>query len=278
MEFVEQALSDVISALGPLRVDWQDDTARRVMEKFESFPIKPSYDKQDLRALLEENFDDAMLICRLFLCLSKDAFTTEIGALTGSGKGGLKGFREDPEAFVSALIELGVADSMALEVNRQHTWSDRVVDRLRTMRGSAISGQKRGRGLEDLTQAVVKVVFDDQFEMRCTFSGVRGRTAKCDFAIPGKNAPRVVIEAKGYGATGSKMSDIIGDIDAIKNAKRPDTSFLFITDGLSWQQRKSDLQKIVDRQNNGEITRIYTTSMFGQLEADLRTLKHEYGL
>ena len=54
--------------------------------------------------------------------------------------------------------------------------------------------------------------------------------------------------------------------------------FLFITDGLSWQQRKSDLQKIVDRQNNGEITRIYTTSMFGQLEADLRTLKHEYGL
>lgn len=91
-------------------------------------------------------------------------------------------------------------------------------------------------------------------------------------------AGRIVIEAKGYNATGSKMTDIIGDSDAIKNAKRPNTAFLFVTDGLIWKRRLSDLKKIVERQNHGEITRIYTTSMFPQLEQDLIRFKQEYGI
>lgn len=42
----------------------------------------------------------------------------------------------------------------------------------------------------------------------------------------------------GFGATGSKMSDVIGDVRAIIAAKRADTSFLFFTDGLTWKQRQ----------------------------------------
>jgi len=57
-----------------------------------------------------------------------------------------------------------------------------------------------------------------------------------------------LIEAKGYGATGSKMTDIIGDIEKIIAAKRPDTAFLFFTDGMTWKERKSDLRKIVEYQ------------------------------
>ena len=38
---------------------------------------------------------------------------------------------------------------------------------------------------------------------------------------------------KGYAATGSKMSDIIGDLDAIIGAKRHDTALLFVTDGTT---------------------------------------------
>ena len=56
---------------------------------------------------------------------------------------------------------------------------------------------------------------------------------------------RILVEAKGYGATGSKMTDIIGDLDAVIRVKRHDTTFIFVTDGLTWNQRKSDLQKIV---------------------------------
>jgi len=74
------------------------------------------------------------------------------------------------------------------------------------------------------------------------------------------------------------MTDIIGDISIIAAAKRPDTAFLFFTDGITWKQRKSDLRKIVEFQNNGDITRIYTFAMADQFEKDLRQLKAEYGL
>jgi hypothetical protein len=116
------------------------------------------------------------------------------------------------------------------------------------------------------------------FQVRCTFTGPRGQEAKCDFAIPSKGAARILIEAKGYGATGSKMTDVLGDIQAIVEAKRSDTALLFFTDGITWKQRKSDLRKIVELQNSGDITRIYTYAMVGQFEADLWQLKAEYKL
>lgn len=87
-------------------------------------------------------------------------------------------------------------------------------------------------------------MFGKKFQVRCSFVGPRGHEAKCDLAIPTKNAARILIESKGYGATGSKMTDILGDIRTIIAAKRPDTAFLFFTDGLTWKQRKSDLRKI----------------------------------
>ena len=59
---------------------------------------------------------------------------------------------------------------------------------------------------------------------------------------------------------------------------RTDTALLFFTDGLTWKQRKSDLRKIVDLQNNGDITRIYTSAMADRFEADLWQLKREDGL
>jgi len=114
--------------------------------------------------------------------------------------------------------------------------------------------------------------------VRCTFRGPRGTTAKCDFAIPSKTAARILIESKGYAATGSKMTDILGDIHTIISAKRADTALLFFTDGLTWKERQSDLRKLVDLQNNGDIMRIYTYAMADQFEKDLRQLKSEGGL
>ena len=105
------------------------------------------------------------------------------------------------------------------------------------------------------------------------FTGADGKTAKCDVAIPNRSRPSIVIEVKGYGATGSKMSDIIGDLDAIILAKRHGTKLFFVTDGTTWKQRLSDLKKIVKRQNEGKIDRIYTTLMREQLLEDLRSIK-----
>lgn len=74
------------------------------------------------------------------------------------------------------------------------------------------------------------------------------------------------------------MTDVIGDIEKIIEAKRGDTAFLFFTDGLTWNQRKSDLRKIIGYQNAGDIIRVYTSAMADQFKADLIQLKSEYGL
>ncbi len=278
MKRIDQKLEEVISSLSPLNVDWLDNIASNVIKKLAALPKKNAYGRDDIKVLLDDEFSEGILCVRLFLGLSKDSMEAELKRLLPKGGSGLKRFRAEPEIYIDALEELGLSTAMAAAVNTTPIWSDVLVERLRSGRGSAISGQKRGRGLEDFTEAFVKDVFGNSYEVRCTFTGSDGKTAKCDFAIPGRDRPLIVIESKGYAATGSKMSDIIGDLDAIIEAKRHDTSLLFVTDGITWNARRSDLKKIIDRQNRGEIARLYTSKMGEQLREDLLTLKADYGL
>ena len=278
MEPVRQKIEEILASLSPLRVEWQDSTAERVIDKLKSFPIKKQYTPPDVSALLDANFGDGILISRLFLGLSKDAFEAELRASLGTGGTGVTRFNQEPEKFLAALIQIGLLEAMNGEVNREVSWSDVLVERLRSGRGSAISGQKRGRYVEDLVEQIVRRVFGGSYDARCNFLGSRDKSAKCDFAIPSKEAPRIIIEAKGYGATGSKMTDIVGDIEKIISAKRHDMAFLFFTDGMTWRQRTSDLNKIVDYQNNGEILRIYTAKLAQNLESDLQVLRKEFGI
>jgi hypothetical protein len=179
---------------------------------------------------------------------------------------------------LTALEQLELPAAMAAAVNFKPAWSDILIERLRSGRGKAIKGQKRGRGLEDFTEAVVRQVFGSQYESRCQFTGRATKTEKCDFAIPDRHRPLILIESKGYGATGSKMTDVVGDANKIIEAKRPDTPFILVTDGITWMRRMSGLRKLIKLQNEGSITRIYTTKMTAQFEADLRQLKAEFGL
>ena len=278
MKVVAQNLDEILEALSPLKVEWQDDTARRVIARLEKMPRRKVYAVEDIKRILDLDFGDGLLISRLFLALSKDEFTAALKKTLGGKGSGVTRYRVNESEFIDGLVNLGLLEAMALNVNRRPKWSDVLVERLRSGRGSAITGQKRGRGVEDFAEALVAAVFAKDYGKRCTFSGRHGKTAKCDFAIPSKTNPQIVIEAKGYGATGSKMTDVIGDIEKIIEAKRADTAFLFFTDGLTWNQRKSDLRKIVEYQNVGDISRIYTSAMADQFKADLKQLKSEFGL
>lgn len=278
MKAEAQTTEVLLSLLSRLEVDWQDETSIRVIEYLTSFPIKTKYSTNDLKELLSQDFVTGVLISRLFLGLSKDGYEAAMLSILGKGKAGVKFFKKDPDTYVAALLQLGLLDSITSEVHRKLSWSDVLIERLRSGRGSAVSGQKRGRFVEDFVEEIVRKVFADNYSSRCNFEGQRGQIAKCDFAIPNKDNPSIVIEAKGYDATGSKMTDVIGDIEKIIFAKRSDTAFILFTDGKSWMQRRSDFNKIVDYQNQGDITKIYTQRMASDLERDLRTLKREYGL
>lgn len=280
MKPIKQQLEVITESLTAMDAAWQDDTALRIIERLKAIPTKEAFSADDVRALLQDHFDDALTVCRLFLDLSKDQFQTQLDSVLGSGGSGVKRFKANEDAYIAALASLGLLDRMMEVVNTPLRWSDLLVERLKGGRGRAISGQRRGRSLEDFVETQVAAVFGEgKYVPRCSFVGKDGiSTAKCDFAIPTKEAPSIVIEAKGYGATGSKQTDVLGDLGTIVNVKRNDTTLLFVTDGLTWRRRSNDLKKIVAMQNSGEITRIYTRTMADEMLADLHQLKAEYGL
>ena len=276
MKVIDQDLETLLASLSPLDVEWMDEVAGDTIAHLTALPRKAGYDRSDIEALFSDGFDKGLLCARLFLALSKDLMETTLRSELGPGGIGRKRYDADRDAFLATLERLGLLEKMAGIINYEPVWSDILVERLRSGRGSAISGQKRGRGLEDFVEGLVKEVFGEAgYKTRGTFVGEHGKTAKFDFAIPDRDRPRVLIEVKGYGATGSKMTDVIGDLDAIIEAMRRDTTLLFFTDGLTWKARTADLRKIVERQNQGKIARIYTTGMREQFLQDLNTLKSE---
>jgi hypothetical protein len=273
----DQRLDEILPLLTELEADWQDSTSTRVVERLRSFPQKESYARADLQELLDANFEDGKLVIRLFLGQSKDEFETALSAWLSGGTGA-KAYRAAPNEFLQALEDLGALRAMDELVNTPLIWSDLLIERLRAGRGRAIRGQVRGRSLEDFVEQILRDHFT-LWDSRCTFTGRDGRMlAKADFAIPSKQAPRIIVEAKGYAATGSKQTDVIGDLRAIIGAKRHDTILIFFTDGLTWRQRKSDLSKIIEMQNEGLVTKIYTRAMASQFSADLAVWKSEFVL
>lgn len=274
-----QRLDDLLAAVAPLETTWRDEHSDAVIALIESIPEKAHYDAADLRGLLERDFRASMTAIQLMLELSKDEFTVALRSTLPSGTG-VKRFREDYDTFVQALAKLGVLERLATLVHTPVTWRTILLERLKAGRGSAIKGQARGRGLEDFVELIVRGVFGpDQYNVRSRFVGARGTsTEKADFAIPSKVDARILIETKAYGATGSKQTDVLGDVGRIVEQKRHDTDFLLVTDSVTWRDRANDLRKLVEMQNQGLITRIYTRSMAAQLEEDLKELKRDHAL
>jgi hypothetical protein len=280
MQRYRQTVEDILAALSPIESSWMDEHSAAVIKAITNFPEKQSYNRDDMASLFDADFDAGLTTIRLFLGLSKDEFGITLKTVLGEGGSGISRFKKDREGFLQGLENLGVAKIITGFVNKPITWRDMLIERLKYGRGSAIKGQKRGRSLENFAETIVKLVFGEgRYHCRCRFNGSTGiSTEKADFAIPNKQDPRILIESKGYGATGSKQTDILGDIERIYSQKRSDTHLLLVTDGVTWGNRQSDLSKLVEWQNQGRITRIYTQKMAVELETDLRQLRSEHSL
>ena len=153
MQVITQTLVDILASLSPLAVEWQDEVAQRVIVRLKNFPIKADYKEADIHEILEGGpFEDGMLLIRLFLGLSKDQFSAAMRSALGGGGIGVNRFRADRGRFLAALASLGLFEAISAETGRRPHWSDTLVERLRSGRGSAISGQRRGRGVEDFSR------------------------------------------------------------------------------------------------------------------------------
>ncbi|MHC2021449.1 DpnII family type II restriction endonuclease, partial [Methylobacterium sp. CM6247] len=156
MRVIEQQVGEIIENLSPLDVEWMDDTAGKAIAKLAAIGVKSDYSRSDVEDLLANDFDEGLLCCRLFLALSKDTMEGRLRDALGAGGIGIKRFQSDRMAYLDALEGLGLLHDMASIINHKPVWSDILVERLRSGRGSAIQGQKRGRGLEDFAEQIVK--------------------------------------------------------------------------------------------------------------------------
>jgi hypothetical protein len=280
MQRHRQTKDELISKLGEVSTDWKDEFAQTFVDYLTDFNVGDSVTTNDLKSLLAINFDAGITLFRLVLEQSKDEFTETLKALfydneSGHGK---TAFKKDPDKYVSTLDNYGLLESLNRLMSRNYTWKEVVQERLKMGRGSAIKGQKRGKNLEDFVETLVRLVFD-KFEIRKSFIGANGlSTAKADFCIPSTEHPSIVIEVKAYGATGSKQSDVIGDVQKIIKEKRSDTYFFLVTDGVTWMARMRDFERLIEYQNLGDIYRIYTQQMRGELLSDLKQIKQELGI
>ena len=160
MEVVFQTLEEILDSLQPIEVDWKDETARNVIERLKEFPVKDHYTSDDIVGLLSQDFKEGKLIFRLFLGLSKDRFEGLLANALGEGGTGVKRYQADPEEFLAALDDLGLPQAMAAETNHVLHWTDTLVERLRSGRGSAISGTApRGVALRIFAESVVTKIF-----------------------------------------------------------------------------------------------------------------------
>lgn len=277
----KQSLEDLMASLSSLDTDWKDDFAHRVMNAYQYLSEGSDDRMVQLEKLFDTDFDVALTIVRLFLEKSKDEMINEWRERCADFDLNKSCYFKNKRSFLSQFDHFMLRKVIVDMSERTYTWQDILTERLKAGRGSAIKGQARGRNLEDFVETIVKRVFGSAYDARCSFVGRSGGgKEKADFAIPSKTNPQVLIEVKAYGATGSKQTDVLGDVTRILEEKRRDTLFLLVTDGITWKDRANDLRKLINIQNKdgGDIYRIYTKSMVTELESDLEQIKAEKGL
>jgi len=256
-----------------------DDIGQKVIETIPRI-IEQIGNRSLDRALVEELLQRepyALDVFRLFLDLSQDVLVNEFNAKGIEGNFGSLRKRCSRHAaeIAEVLVELGLLD--AIEAHRARKWSleDLLIERYKETRGRAIRAQKRGAALEEAVEEMLRELQKEigfRYEKGRNFIGHSGKEAKADFIIPSHQRPQIIIEVKAYEATGSKLTDVLGDVMKILEAKDPSIHFFLVTDGIGWYRRISDLKKLVDYHQSGQIDMIYTRKTLPRMKEKICNL------
>jgi hypothetical protein len=275
-----QTLDEVKNSLSIVETQWRDQFADDVISELAKIEQVDEFKIGHFKQMFDRNYDVALSIAQILMGKSKDEFRNllKTSVFKPDDRVGKTLYKKDPIYFLQTLNKLNLIKRINDQKGRSYTLKDILTERLKSGRGSAIKGQFRGKFLEDFVEDIIREIAQS-YDARCNFIGKDNHyVAKADFAIPNKDNPNIVIEVKAYGATGSKQTDSIGDVDKIIKHKRHDTYFIFVTDGITWMDRLSDLNKLVKYQNEGFIYKIYTQSMKEELKSDLIDMLNELRL
>jgi len=104
--------------------------------------------------------------------------------------------------------------------HRTYDFGDVLVARAGTRRAAADAGAT-GRRVEDEIESVA-LDLGLPYDTRTRFEGQGGQTAPCDLAIPAGGAEaKIVVAAKGFDSTGSKLTDAVREVEEMAAKRRP---------------------------------------------------------
>ena len=125
-----------------------------------------------------------------------------------------------------------------------------------------------GRHVEDEIETIAEDLGID-YQTRTRFTGRNGQTAPCDLVVPSGDDAQIVVAAKGFDSTGSKLTDAVREIQEMAEVRRPRQFVMAVIDGIGWKSRQSDLRKIHGLWESHQIDGMYTLASLDQFRDDL---------
>ena len=186
--------------------------------------------------------------------------------------------RRSPDEIVAMLDrEYDLLELVRVQRDKVYGFGDVLVARAGT-RGTAVGAGKTGQRVENEIEAVAAAL-DLPYQTRTRFVGRLGATAPCDLAIPGGGTEaKIVVAAKGFDSTGSKLTDAVREIEEMANVRLANQFTMAAVDGIGWKNRIADLRRIYDLCAAGHIDGLYALSSLDRFETDLSSAARRLGL
>lgn len=236
----------------------------------------PTVDLGTLEAWIQANPEDVPVL-GLVVGLSQEKLKNALRQHLGSSSW-TRLARENP-AGVAAMLdsEFLLVASLASQRFRKYTFGELLVARAGT-RVNATSAGTAGRLVEDRIEAIA-VDLGLPYVLRGRFEGRHHRTAPCDLAVPeAGGAAQVVVAAKAFDSTGSKLTDAVREVEEMADVRKPSQFVMAVIDGIGWLSRANDLRKIHALWVSGQIDGMYTLTTLGDFRSDLEHAARLRGL
>lgn len=177
--------------------------------------------------------------------------------------------RSAPVDLVTWLdTEFDLVRMLRAQLGRTYTFADILVARAGS-RVTATRAGASGRRIEDEIEAIAHDLGLD-YVTRSRFTGRNGRTAPADLIIGDPDTADIVVAAKGFDSTGSKLTDAVREIEEMAEVRLPRQLVLAVIDGIGWKSRQSDLRRIHQLWADRQIDGMYTLVSLDRFRDDVR--------
>ena len=267
-----ESLGPLNAHIDPLIATPESDAIRQGAE---SLAALPGVDRETLAAWVTAN-PHGMPVLGLAVGLSQERLKNFLRHAFGTSSWTTVARNWPADAIERLDDEFELLSSLASTRHQTFSFGDILVARA----GSRVTANRAGvagRLLEDDIEAIA-VGLGLSYQTRTRFTGRNGRTAPCDLVVPDAGNAAIVVAAKGFDSTGSKLTDAVREIEEMADVRLPRQFVIAVIDGIGWKSRQADLRRIHSLWETSQIDGMYTRATLPRFAVDLEDAARLRGL